>query len=89
MNMRPWVMGSATSAADAGTGRRTWLAIMMTLSPSSRTAYVASSIASAGVCTGTTAAGVMRSLNGANISAFMRFTARATARRSSSSGFDT
>ena len=46
-------------------------------------------MASCGVCTGTTAAGVMRCAYGRNISAFIRFTARDTARRSSSSGFDT
>src|SRR5213596_907417 len=45
------------------------------------TAYVASSMASSGVYTGTTAAGAMRSLYGANISAFIRFTARETPRR--------
>ena len=70
----------------AGTGRRTWFAIIRTLSPSSRTAYVASSIASSGVCMGTTAAGVIRCAYGLNISAFIRLTARDTARRISSSG---
>src|SRR5438034_11790110 len=57
-------------------GRFTWLEIMMTLKPRSFTAYVASSMASSGVYTGTTAAGAMRSLYGANISAFIRFGAR-------------
>src|SRR5437867_3335771 len=38
MYCRAWAPGSLTSRAAAGTGRRTWLAIMMTFSPSSRVA---------------------------------------------------
>ena len=55
------------------------------LSPSSTTAWSSSARASSGVCIGITAAGVMRSANGAKVSAEYVLNARQVARRSPSS----